>query len=313
MRVLLTGASGFVGSHLAEALLRAGHDLRVSARDSSRLDALQGLAFETVRLDLNDPREADAACRDAEAVVHAAGVTRARAAGTFFRVNTEGTLALARAALRQGARRFVFVSSLEARGPDQLGRPDSPYGESKRAAEEGLRALGGALECVVLRPAGVYGPRDKDLLPLFKLARLGVLPKAASGHPLQPVFVTDVAQAVLRALEQPAGFGPFALAEAHSYRWNEVRTFMCHAVGRPVRLLTLPDELYLGAGWLLERLAGLTRQTPLLDARRGRSLSIYSYTCDPGPAAAQLGWQAQVPLPEGLIRSAEWYQQHGWL
>lgn len=313
MKVLLTGASGFVGSHLAEALARAGHALRLSLRGSSSDAFLAATLAERVTLDLADPAAADAACRGVEVVVHAAGVTRARRAADFFRVNAEGTLALAEAAARQGVRRFVFVSSLEARGPDQLGRPDSPYGESKLAAEEGLRAFQGALELVVLRPAGVYGPRDKDLLTLFRLAARGVLPRAASGHPFQPVYASDVAGAALRALAAPTAFGPFALAEPRAYAWPELRTALEGALGRRVRLVTLPDQLYLAAGAGLERLAKLGGRAPLLDARRARALSIYSYTCDPGPAQAALGWRAEVPLAEGLVRTAAWYRTHGWL
>lgn len=313
MKVLLTGASGFVGSHLAEALARAGHELRLSLRGSSSDAFLTGIAAERVTLDLAEPETADAACRGAEAVVHAAGITRARREADFFRVNAEGTLKLAEAAARQGVRRFVFVSSLEARGPDQLGRPDSPYGESKLAAEEGLRAFQAALELVVLRPAGIYGPRDKDLLTLFRLAERGVLPRAASGHPFQPIYASDVAGAVVRALDAPAAFGPFALAEPRAYAWPELRGALEGALGRRVRLVTLPDQLYLAAGAGLERLAKLGGRAPPLDARRARAISIYSYTCDPGAAETALGWRAEVPLAEGLARTAAWYRAHGWL
>ena len=313
-RVLLTGASGFVGSHVAEKLVAAGYALRCGLRLSSSRRWLDGLNYETVLLDLQNRGGLERACENVDLVVHAAGVTRAKDEATFFRVNTEGTLNLAHAAQRQGVSRFVFVSSLEAHGPDGAGGPDSSYGHSKLDAETGLRDMNGAtLEVVVLRPAGVYGPRDTDLLPLFKLAKLGFLPAPATGGVLQPVHAHDVAGAVLAAATRSAAFGPFPVAEPRSYTWPEVGQGLAAALGRSVTTLKVPAAVFLAAGYGLESVAKLLDQTPQLDSRRARALAVHTYTCDVAATQREFGWQPDYPLYEGLAQTARWYERQGWL
>jgi nucleoside-diphosphate-sugar epimerase len=223
-RVLLTGATGFVGSHIAQAFAEAGYEVLCGVRASSDLRWLSGLPVERVPLDLKGgAQDLSRTVRNADLVVHAAGITRARRAKDYYSVNAGGTRRLADAALGAGVRRFVLISSLAARGPDDLtkdGRdhPGSAYGRSKLEGEARLRSLGGQMEAVALRPAAVYGPRDTDLLPLFKLARAGWLPIPSGPNLLQPVYATDVAGAALAAAREPVGFGPFPVAEKGRYR-----------------------------------------------------------------------------------------------
>jgi hypothetical protein len=157
------------------------------------------------------------AVQNVDAVVHAAGITRARRSEDYYSVNAGGTRRVAAAALRAGARRFVLISSLAARGPDGHDHPESDYGRSKLEAETHLLALGGRMEAVVLRPAAVYGPRDTDLLPLFRMARAGWLPVPRGAAPLQPIYAEDAARAALAAAREPVGFGPFPVAENRRY------------------------------------------------------------------------------------------------
>jgi nucleoside-diphosphate-sugar epimerase len=166
-RVLVTGATGFVGSHIAEAFVEAGYEVRVGARASSNERWISSLDTERVPLDLDGSAEdLSRAVHNVDVVVHAAGITRARRPGDYYSVNAGGTRSVATAALRAGVRRLVLISSLAARGPDGRDHPDSDYGRSKLEAESHLRALSGRMEAVVLRPAAVYGPRDTDLLPV---------------------------------------------------------------------------------------------------------------------------------------------------
>jgi len=311
---LITGATGFVGSHAAEALREAGHELRLTVRAGSDRRWIEGIEGERVELDLRQPDALDRALEGVRRVLHVAGVTRAPDPSAFRRVNVEGTAALARAALRAGARRFVFVSSLAARGPDGSPGPESAYGRSKREAERRLASLSGDLEVVALRPGGVYGPRDVDLFPLFRAASAGWIPVPAGGGVLQPVYVEDVAAAGRAALDAAAPtFGPHPVAEARRYSWAEVAEALSRALGRRVRRIPVPSALAEAAGAVAELAGRVSGSAPTFDRRRARDLARHRWTCDPSGTERELGWRARVALSEGLRSTARWYREAGWL
>lgn len=309
---LVTGATGFVGSHAAEALAAAGHELRCTVRASSDLRWIRELQVETVRADLRNATDLEGVLEEVDRVVHLAGVTRASRPELFREVNVEGTVRLAEAAARAGVQRFVFVSSLAARGPDGADGPVSAYGASKLEAERRLAEREGEMEVVVLRPGGVYGPRDVDLLPLFRMASRGWLVVPAGGRRLQPVYATDVAAAVREAAER-GGFGPHALAGEGLHAWDEVTAALEAAVGRRVRAVPLPGAVLVAAGAAAEAVARLTGTAPELDRRRARDLARHRWTCDPEPAREALGWRPEVGLWEGLSLTATWYRRAGWI
>lgn len=315
-RILLTGATGFVGSHVAERLRGRGHALRCTVRASSDLRWLEGLDAETAEVDLADGGGLEAALEDVERVVHVAGVTRAHRAELFRRVNVEGTRRLAGAALGAGVRRFVFVSSLAARGPDGAGGAVSAYGRSKRAAEGRLRRLAPAdgMEAVVLRPGGVYGPRDTDLLELFRLAARGWFPLAPSAGVVQPIYVDDLAAAVGAAADAEApGFGPWPLAGRGRHGWSELADGVEEALGRPMRRIPVPGPLLVAAGAAVELVAWATGRAPDFDRRTARDLAGHSWTCDTSASEEALGWEPEVELGDGLERTVSWYREAGWL
>lgn len=340
--VLLTGGTGFVGSHVAEALVAAGHPVRCTVRARSDTRWLDPLGVETTPLDLASGSGAPEALAGVGTVIHVAGLTRARDPGLYRRVNAEATGRLAAEAAAAGVRSFIFVSSLAARGPDGAGGPVGAYGRSKREAEERLRSAAGAMSVTVLRPPGVYGPRDTDLLPLFRMAARGWLVAPRGGAPLQPLYATDAALAVLAAAfpagggqgpggGRPApaggstveangppeggrpGFGPYPIAERARYGWEEVGAGLGRALGRRVRLVRLPAAVFEAAGAAAEAVARLLGRRPVFDRRRARDVARYGYTCDPAPAERALGWWAETPLEEGLARTAAWYRDAGWL
>ncbi len=315
--VFLTGATGFVGSHVAEALVRGGYRVRCSVRSTSDLRWLRGLPVETASIDLSSRHAVEDALEGVRHVVHAAGITRASADRDYFSVNAEITELIAEAAVCVSVRRFVLISSLAARGPDGAAGPASPYGASKLESERRLRAVierGGSMEPRVLRPGGVYGPRDRDLLPLFQIARTGFIPVPRGVGRLQPVYATDVATAVLRALDEARSEqGPFHLGGPAVHTWDEVADAMGAAVGRRVRPVRVPAALFLAAGTLAEYAALLRRRTPDLDRRRAKDLTRLDWTCELGAVEEQLGWSPEVPLRKGLADAADWYREAGWM
>jgi len=318
-RVLVTGATGFVGSHIARTLAKAGREVLCGVRSTSDTRWIDDLATERVRFDLDSQRGLVEAMRGVQVIVHAAGLTRSGRASDYHSVNAEGTRRLAGAAAAARVRRFVLISSLAARGPDASAKaggdhPVSDYGRSKLAAETYLRDLEGVLDAIVLRPTAVYGPRDRDFLPLFRLALAGLLFVPGSAGLLQPVYVDDVARAALAATgEADVGFGPFPVAGAQIYAWQDVVTGLEEALGRHVRVVRLPAAAFLLAGGASERVAKVRGRAALFDERRARDLAVHAWTCEVSGTEEALGWRAEVPIFEGLHRTARWYLQAGWL
>jgi len=315
MRVFLTGATGFLGSHIAETLVEAGHELTCSVRLSSRTRWLDPLDVETATFDLGtvEPGELASVLSGHDALIHCGALTRARDEREFMRVNAEGTGRIGQAAVQAGLQRMVFISSLAARGPDGAAGPVSPYGRSKAEAERLLAGLEAGLEIVVLRPGGVYGPRDSDLLPLFKMAARGRVIVPRSEQQLQPVFVEDVASASVAALAAPVPAAPLPVAHGARQSWAALAAALGEAVGRPGHVTRVPPAMFWTAGLISEMGARLTGKAPAMDRRRARDLSHHQWTCDVAKTETALGWTPRVELREGLLRTAAWYRDQGWL
>jgi len=322
---LLTGATGFLGSHVAEALVSEGWTVRCTVRETSNLRWIESLPVERATVDLASSTDLARVARGADVVIHAAGVTRARSNAEYIRVNAETTETLAAAAADAGVSRFVLVSSLAARGPDRTtkrdstgDRPRSPYGESKLAGERRLfRVLAGSgevMDGVILRPGGIYGPRDEDSLNLFRVARTGVLPVPSGKGRLQPVYVKDVAEAVVRAATRPSvGLEPIPIVGPEIVSWAAMGEALAEAVGKPVRLVRVPTPIWQLGGALTETAARLFGVPPQFDRRTADDLARFDWTADPRQAEKALGWGAKTRLREAMVRTGRWYREQGWL
>lgn len=318
-RVLLTGGTGFLGSHVAELLVEAGHDVRATIRATSDTRWLDPLPIEQVVADLEDPDRLAAALDGVSHVMHVGGVTVASDPAVFERVNAAGTAALALAAGRAGVERFVLISSLAARGPDGAEGPVSPYGRSKRGGETRLAELAAAGAAPpalrVLRPGGIYGPRDPDLLALFRMGARGLLVLPSVEGRLQPVYVRDVARAALRALEtaDPTETAPLPVVDDRVHTWSDVGEALAAAVGRHARIVRVPPTVFLAAGAAAEFAAKLTGGPPAFDRRRARDLTRRNFTSDIEETRRALGWAPETSLREGMAVTVRWYREYGWL
>lgn len=312
----LTGGSGMVGSHAAESLAAQGWKLRLGMRKTSSRQWIEklGAEAEEASFQLNDPAGFAAFVRGARVVVHCAAITRAARSRDFQRENAEATAALARAAAEAGVERFVFVSSLTARGPDGGGGPDSPYGKAKLLAEQELAGVGGDMEILILRLGGVYGPRDTDLLPIFQSAkRIGITAVPPKGGILQPIFSQDAGAAVAAACVCPAFRAPLAVCESGRYRWEQIAALVRDLTQPSPRVIHLPTIAFNLTAGASEAWAMLTRTAPRMDMRRARDLTVNTWTCDGELAQQRLNWRPEVKLPEGLRRTWQWYEQQGWI
>ncbi|MFP4056139.1 MAG: NAD-dependent epimerase/dehydratase family protein [Candidatus Brocadiia bacterium] len=320
----MTGATGFVGSHLVERLCREGVEVACLVRPTSRLAWLEGLEVETRTAPLEEADALAEAVAGADVVFHAAGLTRARAAKDYMAVNAAGTRRLLAAVERSapGLRRFVYVSSLAAAGPTPWAepldesaepRPHDAYGASKLAAEQAV--LGAGLPGCVVRPPAVYGPRDRNLLPLFRMAqRLGLAPVIGSrAKEVSLVHAADLASCLWLAATSEAAAGETYFVGSGTHRWTDVIAALAAALGRRVRGLRVPAFAARLAGELGELRWTLTGTPQILCRRKVRDLLQPRWTCSWAKAERELGYRAAVPLAEGMAHTAAWYAEQGWL
>jgi len=318
MRVLVTGATGFVGGALVAALREHQHDVRALVRSRPRAEGLVAQGVELTLGEVGDRQALADAVGGVQAVVHLAGLLAEPHPGDFIRVNVEGTRNVVEAAEAAGVERLVFVSSVSASGPSPTGapltetQPSSPasaYGRSKADAERLVRAHGERLPYTIVRPPVVYGPGDRKLLPLFKLARLGVLPSAGAGtERVSLVHVRDLAVGIAAALEHPAAArDTFFLADPDAPSLRELLRTIGLAAGADVHVLPLPPAAVFGAALLTETLGRLVRRTPMFNSDLIADLVGHSWVCSPDHAREVLGFETKIGWREGLRDAAGWY------
>lgn len=318
-RVLLTGGTGFLGSHVAEMLCDRGYSVRATVRKTSDTRWLDGLPLDLVQVDLSDPSDLGAALAGVGSVVHVGGLTRANDPAIFHRVNAEGTGHLAAAAAAAGVERFVYVSSLAARGPDGSSGPTSEYGESKLGGELRLAELAAAGKAPpivrILRPGGIYGPRDSDLLSIFRMARRGLIVIPSSDVRLQPVHVRDVTTSVIRALETTDAEdpGPLPVMGSEILGWTDVAEAIGNAQAGRARVVRLPGSAFMAFGVVGEFAARFTSGAPVFDRRRAADLTRVTWTAGIEATGRALDWIPETDLARGMAETTAWYIEQGWI
>ncbi|MFC0588383.1 NAD-dependent epimerase/dehydratase family protein [Novosphingobium aquiterrae] len=303
MTLAVTGATGFVGQALVDRAVQAKVDVRALARQPQPVRT----GVEWIGGSLADSGQLRELVRGAEAVIHVAGVVNAPDPAGFESGNVAGTLNVIEAALAEGVQRFIHVSSLSAREPEL-----SVYGASKARGEKLVMASG--LDWTIVRPPGIYGPRDTEYLDMFKLARWGVLPVPPQNGRSSLLHVDDLARLLLVLV--PGGEGVshqvFEPDDGHKGGWShyELARAIGWAVGRR------PKVLHLSRG-ALERVARADRF--LRREKAKLTLDRVGYMAHPDWVVSNMArpapelWKPQVPTRDGLKATAKWYRDNGWL
>ena len=318
--ILVTGSTGFVGSHLLEKLRARGEPVRCLVRPATNTRRLPAGA-ETAAADLLTGAGIDRALDGVDIVIHVAGVTKALSPADYYAGNARPTETLARA-LAGRAIRFVYVSSLAAMGPGADGRPvneDTPphpvssYGKSKLQGEKIARSF--VPDAVIVRPPVVYGPRDTDVFQILKAVSRGLLLEIAGGERwFSAIYVEDLAEGLCAAARAPQAAGKaYFLAHRDPVTWRQLGDTAARIMGRRPRTLRIPISAANSIAFLSEIWSLLSRNPAIISREKVAEACCRFWTCDPARAAADFGFEAPTPLAAGLAKTLDWYKEAGWL
>ncbi|HWW01930.1 MAG TPA: NAD(P)-dependent oxidoreductase [Candidatus Acidoferrum sp.] len=326
MKVLLTGGSGFVGSHILDVLRARGLATVVLLRPTSNRRFLQShLPATEVRAgSVGEPESLRHALADVTHVIHCAGRTRATRSSEFYDTNHQGTRNVVEAVNVHGAsvQRLVHISSLAVAGPATPSRPAQEEDPPHPVSEYGKSKLAGELEVpnrcrtpyTILRPPAVYGPRDSGFLPMFRAVKHHLLPRPSSKQMLSLVFVRDLAEATVRCLDNPVAAG-----KTYFVASGELTTGrqMAAEIAEQMEAWTLPCPLPAAVLWplclALEAWSRFTRKPTLLNLQKYAELRAPGWVCDASRLQRELGYTCGTSLQQGIAESLEWYRGERWL
>lgn len=324
MKVLLTGANGFVGSHIAEMLVQNGHNVVTLVRQASNHKWLKGLSAEFVSGDICHPHTLEKAVKGVDAIIHCAGLVRALKIENYYHVNQHGTRNLVETALcfNPHLKKFIYISSQAAMGPSpdfrakhvhEKENPVSDYGKSKLAGEKELVALSGKIPFTILRPAAVYGPRDKDIFIFFNLVHRGLRPKTFEDRFIQMLFVKDLALAAISALSNKnSDDKTYFLAEEKFYTWEDMSRTIAQALGKSSIPLPLPDLVLHGASFFAENISKLFGKPAVLNRQKIIEMMQTYWLADNTAAKKDLKMDF-TKLDFGAKITYSWYKENNWL
>lgn len=299
----LTGGTGFIGQHVAVALAAAGWQVRMLCRHDIVSPRLANVTPEVVLGDLADPAALRRLVTGATAVVHLAGLTKARNRDEFMQVNRDGTALLAGiVAAENSVPRCILVSSLAARQPEL-----SDYAASKRAGEAAVGP-----DWTILRPGVVYGPGDQEGRALQRLASAPVAPQVrAPAAKLAMLHAADLAEAIVMLCTDDAAGGRFEVSDARpeGYDMEEILHLVAELLGRqPPRMVTLPDRLFSLAGVAADAVASATGRQGIFGHGKARELLHRDWSVDPGRTIPAGLWTPRISLATGMRDTLQWWQ-----
>jgi nucleoside-diphosphate-sugar epimerase len=318
--VAVTGATGFLGSHLVDALVAVGLRPRVLVRDPRRLRPAWGERVETIAGDLDDRSALERLVAGCAAILHLAGLVRAADPRDFSRVNGAGTQRLVDAWMTKApTARLVYVSSLAAAGPsdspsgrapDEPPSPVSAYGRSKLAGEEAVRCSHGHWS--IVRPPAIYGPRDIDVFQFFRLASRGLVPLPRGERFITVAYVADVVRAVVGASDLAPGL-VVHVGEPRPYPLSDLIRILAREGGVRCRQLGVPGVVVRLLGRFGDALHGVGFRSVAMTSDKAAELLAAHWSARTEDSLRLLGLDGFVPFAAGARSTWAWYREKGWL
>ena len=317
--IFITGATGFIGSHLVDYLLAKGKKLRLLIRNRKSFPRKANDLIEIIDGDLAALDSLKKGCRNASLVIHLAGLVAANSKEEYEQANVIGAKNIAQCAAAAETR-FVHISSQAATGPRAAGQiakeeeepqPVSEYGKSKLKGEEAV--LSSTQErAVILRPTVVYGPGDKELLPLFKAAQWGVLPLLNDKASYSWTYVSDIVEGIIAGASKGEEGSVYHLASGEVVNGQAMERAFTKAIKKPWKI-PIPSPFVSLAGAVNELLHRPFGRVPVFNRGKVVELIADSWLADTSKAREELEFEAKVSLEDGFVKTAKWYRDRGWL
>jgi nucleoside-diphosphate-sugar epimerase len=325
-KVLITGASGFLGYHLIMAALEKNLEVYAAVRKSSSVKHLEALPVNFTVLDYSnvDSMASVFAEHRIDYVIHAAGTTKALTLKEYDLVNNVYTKNLADAAATQRGmvKRFVYISSLAATGPlknaagkiqeDAKPEPVTAYGKSKLNAETNLKKV--EIPTTILRPTAIYGPREKDIFIVTQYLNKGFDPYIGrAAQKLSFVYASDMAAVAVNALEKTGPFSIYNISDGNEYSRYEYADIVKELLGKKAMRFHLPLAVVKTVLFAVEQVNRTLKKVSPVNIEKLSELTAANWSCDISKAERELGFAPQYDLKKGLEASLEWYRQNKWL
>lgn len=321
----VTGANGFVGSHLVDYLLEQGHEVHAIVRASSNLQWLDGKNVSLHTCGLNSAEDLKLAFQGANYIYHIAGVVKALTKDGFMKGNVEMTRNVMEAAAHiSSIKRVLVTSSMAATGYAEMGsdvdensplRPIEPYGDSKVAQEEVAKEYADRVPSTIVRPPGVYGPRDTEIFAFFKAINNGVSAMMGfTAKEMSLIHVRDLVQGMFQAATNENSVGEvYFLGSLECYNWKQLGDYASKAMNKKTWTIKIPHFVIFILGFFGQILESWFGMDVALNKDRAYRITRPSWYCNSGKAVKELGFQQTVPIEEGFKSTIDWYKEKGWL
>lgn len=321
MRVLVTGANGFVGSHIVELLVKSNYSVRCLVRETSDLRWIKDLPVELFYGDINDNMSLKKAVESIDVVCHCAGVLRARDVRRYYFVNQIGTRNLVLAANGSGVKKIVYISSLAAHGPSTISNvrklsdiptPVSDYGRSKLEGENEIKR-NSKIPWTIIVPSAVYGPRDKDMFSFFKIVHSGFSIRTKKKRVINLTYVEDIAVVVSKCLGSDVGDGKsYYVADPEVYTWEDICGILSDVMDKKTLSLTPPDFLFYLAAFISEKVSGFLGKDAVFNLDKVSEMLQHGWLCRDESVRKDLAVEF-TDFRTGAQKTYDWYVQNGWL